>query len=84
LFPVLFAQNNFEELLEELDQSVANYAIYSDTKEGEINQLKELLSYSSSASQRYDITKNCMRSINPTSPIQRWFTLERVFKLLKT
>jgi hypothetical protein len=37
-----FAQN-FEELLEELDQSVANYAIYSDTKEGEINQLKELL-----------------------------------------
>jgi hypothetical protein len=32
LFPVvLFAQNNFE-LLEELDQSVANYAIYSDTK----------------------------------------------------
>lgn len=56
LFPiVLFAQNNFEELLEELDQSVANYALYSHTKEGEINQLKELLSYSSSASQRYDI-----------------------------
>ncbi|MFV8357604.1 DUF6377 domain-containing protein [Flavobacterium sp. XS1P32] len=56
LFPVvLFAQNDFEELLEELDQSVANYAIYSDTKEGEINQLKKLLSYSSSASQRYDI-----------------------------
>ncbi|MFV8331772.1 DUF6377 domain-containing protein [Flavobacterium sp. GSP14] len=56
LFPVvLFAQNDFEELLEELDQSVANYAIYSDTKEGEINQLKELLSYSSSASQRYDV-----------------------------
>jgi hypothetical protein len=51
-----FAQNNFEELLEELDQSVANYAIYSDTKEGEINQLKELLSYSS-ASQRYDILR---------------------------
>ncbi len=56
LFPVvLFAQNNFEELLEELDQSVANYALYSHTKEGEINQLKELLSYSSSASQRYNI-----------------------------
>ena len=56
LFPVvLFAQNDFEELLEELDQSVADYAHYSDTKEGEINQLKELLSYSSSASQRYDI-----------------------------
>ena len=56
LFPVvLFAQNNFEELLEELDQSVANYALYSDTKEGEINQLKELLYYSSSASQRYDV-----------------------------
>ncbi|MFV8358131.1 DUF6377 domain-containing protein [Flavobacterium sp. XS1P32] len=56
LFPVvLFAQNNFEELLEELDQSVANYALYSGTKEGEINKLKELLSYSSSASQRYNI-----------------------------
>ena len=54
LFPiVLFAQNNFEELLEELDQSVANYALYSRTKEGEINQLKELLSYPCSASQRY-------------------------------
>jgi hypothetical protein len=84
LFPVvLFAQNNFEELLEELDQSVANYAIYSDTKEGEINQLKELLSYSSSASQRYDVYEKLYADINPTSPIQRWFTLERVFKLLK-
>ena len=56
LFPVVvFSQNNFEELLEELDQSVADYAMYSDTKEGEINQLKELLSYSSSASQHYAV-----------------------------
>jgi hypothetical protein len=29
---LFFAQNNFEELLEELDQSVADYAIYSDKK----------------------------------------------------
>jgi hypothetical protein len=32
LFPVVLFKNNFEELLEELDQSVADYAIYSDTK----------------------------------------------------
>ncbi|WP_282727681.1 DUF6377 domain-containing protein [Flavobacterium yafengii] len=56
LFPVfLFAQNNSEELLEELDQTVADYAVYSNKKEGEINKLKELLSYTSADIQKYDI-----------------------------
>ncbi len=56
LFPVvLFSQNNFEELLEELDQTVADYALYSDKKESEINQLKKLLSYTSIDNQQYDI-----------------------------
>lgn len=56
LFPVfLFAQNNSEELLEELDQTVANYALYSNKKEREINKLKELLSYTSTDIQKYDL-----------------------------
>ncbi|MDP3682074.1 MAG: DUF6377 domain-containing protein [Flavobacterium sp.] len=56
LVPVfLFAQNNSEELLEELDQTVADYAVYSNKKEGEINKLKELLSYTSADIQKYDI-----------------------------
>ena len=56
LLPVfLFAQNDSVELLEQLDQTVADYAQYSDKKEGEINQLKELLSFSSSAIQNYDV-----------------------------
>ena len=56
LFPVvLFAQNNSAELQKELDQTVADYALYSDKKEGEINQLKKLLSYTSIDNQQYDI-----------------------------
>nr|WP_315179575.1 DUF6377 domain-containing protein [uncultured Flavobacterium sp.] len=56
LFPVfLFSQNNSEELLDELDQTVADYAVYSNKKEGEINKLKELLSYTSADIQKYDI-----------------------------
>ena len=56
LFPfVLFAQNNSEELQKELDQTVADYALYSDKKEGEINQLKKLLSITTIDNQQYDI-----------------------------
>ncbi|MDI6048440.1 DUF6377 domain-containing protein [Flavobacterium sp. XS2P24] len=56
LLPVfLFAQNNSKELLDELDQAVADYAVYSNKKEGEINKLKEQLSYTSADIQKYDI-----------------------------
>jgi peptidoglycan hydrolase CwlO-like protein len=44
LFPVLLlAQNNFDSLLKELDNTVDNYQLYSSRKEGEINKLKENL-----------------------------------------
>ncbi|MGO4905454.1 DUF6377 domain-containing protein [Flavobacterium sp. W20_MBD1_R3] len=56
LFPVfLFAQNNSEQLLQELDQTVADYQLYSDKKEIQINKLKELLLSTSSDIQRYDV-----------------------------
>lgn len=51
----LFAQNNSEQLLQELDQTVADYQLYSDKKEIEINKLKGLLPYSSSDIQKYNI-----------------------------
>jgi predicted Holliday junction resolvase-like endonuclease len=44
LFPVLLlAQNNFDSLLKELDNTVDNYQLYSSRKESEINKLKESL-----------------------------------------
>jgi hypothetical protein len=56
LFPVLlFAQNNFESLLDELDKTVNNYQLYSNKKETEINKLKGLLKYTSSDLQKYEI-----------------------------
>jgi hypothetical protein len=56
LLPVfLFAQNNSEQLLQELDQTVADYQLYSDKKEIQINKLKELLLSTSSDIQKYDV-----------------------------
>lgn len=56
LFPVfLFAQNNSEQLLQELDQTVADYQLYSDKKEIQVNKLKELLLSTSSDIQKYDV-----------------------------
>jgi predicted Holliday junction resolvase-like endonuclease len=44
LFPILLlAQNNFDSLLKELDNTVDNYQLYSSRKESEINKLKESL-----------------------------------------
>ncbi|MFV8368861.1 DUF6377 domain-containing protein [Flavobacterium sp. LB2R40] len=55
LFPAfLFAQNNSEELLKKLDQTIVDYAFYSNKKEREINKLKELLSNSSTEIQKYN------------------------------
>lgn len=51
----LFAQNNSEQLLQELDQTVADYQLYSDKKEIQINKLKELLLSTSSDIQKYDV-----------------------------
>ncbi|RDI56834.1 DUF6377 domain-containing protein [Flavobacterium glaciei] len=51
----LFAQNNSEQLLQELDETVADYQLYSDKKEVQINKLKELLISTSSDIQKYDV-----------------------------
>lgn len=56
LFPILsIGQNNFDFLLKELDKTVDNYQQYSDKKEDKINKLKELLQYTSTDLQKYEI-----------------------------
>ncbi|MFV8465864.1 DUF6377 domain-containing protein [Flavobacterium sp. LB1P62] len=56
LFPVLlFGQNNFDSLLDELDQTVGDYQLYSNKKENEINKLKGLLQYTAADLQKYAI-----------------------------
>lgn len=56
LLPVLlFGQNNFDSLLDELDKTVNNYQAYSNKKENEINKLKGLLKYTSTDLQKYAI-----------------------------
>lgn len=56
LLPVLlFGQNNFDSLLDELDKTVNNYQAYSNKKENEINKLKGVLKYTSTDLQKYAI-----------------------------
>jgi hypothetical protein len=56
LFPIfLFGQNNFDSLLDELDKTVADYKLYSNKKEIEINKLKGLLKYTSTDLQKYGV-----------------------------
>lgn len=56
LFPVLlFGQNDFGSLLDELDKTVDNHQLYSNKKEDKINELKELLKLTSSNLEQYEI-----------------------------
>jgi hypothetical protein len=56
LFPVvLLAQNGFDTLLNELDKTVDGYEVYANRKEDEISKLKELLRYTSTDLQKYEI-----------------------------
>ena len=56
LFPIfLIGQNNFDSLLDKLDATVDNYQQYSNKKEAKINKLKELLEYTSTDLQKYEI-----------------------------
>jgi hypothetical protein len=65
LFPVLLlAQNNFDSLLKELDNTVDNYQLYSSRKEGEINKLKENLKQNATNIRKQGFTENCMTSTN--------------------
>ncbi|OAB31456.1 hypothetical protein SAMN05444395_101555 [Flavobacterium fryxellicola] len=56
LFPFfLFSQNNSQELAQELDQTVADYALYSNKKEEKINILKNRISYTKTDLQKYTL-----------------------------
>ncbi len=56
LFPVLLiGQNNFDSLLHELDTTVDNYQLYSNKKEAKITNLKDLLKFTSTDLQQYEI-----------------------------
>ena len=56
LFPVLLiGQNNFDSLLHELDTTVDNYQLYSNKKEAKITTLKDLLKFTSTDLQQYEI-----------------------------
>lgn len=51
----LFAQNNIDSLLNDLDKTIDNYQQYSKKKESEINTLNGLLQYTSTDLQKYEI-----------------------------
>lgn len=55
LSPFSWAQDNTAKLLEKLDQKVSHYQQYDEAKEKKIRQLKQLLAYSTSKQQRYEI-----------------------------
>jgi len=52
----LFAGSEMDSLLRVLDKSVDNFQIYSNMKEAKINKLKDLLKYTTSYSQKYEIS----------------------------
>lgn len=52
----LFAQNNSDTLLLEIDKTIENNSFYTKKKEDKINQLKALLKHSVSVIQKYEIT----------------------------
>ncbi|MFA5046946.1 MAG: hypothetical protein WC542_13570, partial [Paludibacter sp.] len=56
LFPLfLFGMSEMDSLLRVLDKTVENYQVYSNLKEEKLNKLKDLLNFTSTDQQRYDI-----------------------------
>ena len=51
----LFAGSEMDSLLRVLDRTVDDFQIYSNMKEAKINKLKDLLKYTTSYSQKYEI-----------------------------
>lgn len=51
----LFAESEMDSLLQVLDKTVDNFQIYSNMKEAKINKLKDLLKYTTSDNQKYEI-----------------------------
>ncbi|WP_348812129.1 DUF6377 domain-containing protein [Flavobacterium maritimum] len=56
IFPVfIFGQTNTDSLLNDLDQTVADYQFYLNRKESRINKLKEFLKYTTTDLQKHEI-----------------------------
>jgi len=56
IFPLfLFGNNDMDSLLHVLDKTVDNYQIYSNQKEEKLNKLKDLLKYTSTDLQKFEI-----------------------------
>lgn len=53
--PYLLFANNIDSLLKVLDKTVDNYQYYSNQKEEQLNKLKDLLKYTTTDNQRYQI-----------------------------
>lgn len=51
----LFADNDIDSLLRVLDRTVDNYQVYSNKKEEKMNKMKDLLRYTTSYDQKYEI-----------------------------
>ena len=51
----LFADNGIDSLLKVLDRTVDNYQVYSNKKEEKMNKMKDLLRYTTSYDQKYEI-----------------------------
>ena len=51
----LFAESEIDSLLRVLDKTVYDFQIYSNSKETKINRLKDLLKYTTSDNQKYEI-----------------------------
>ncbi|HJV77217.1 MAG TPA: DUF6377 domain-containing protein [Paludibacter sp.] len=51
----LFARSEIDSLLKVLDKTIENYQLYSNQKERKLDQMKNLLKYTSSENQRYEI-----------------------------
>ncbi|MFA5971761.1 MAG: DUF6377 domain-containing protein [Lentimicrobiaceae bacterium] len=56
LFPILlFGNTDMDSLLKVLDKTVENHQIYSNQKEAKLNKLKDLLKYTSTDLQKFEI-----------------------------
>ena len=61
---ILFSANSADSLIIRLDVVVENFQIYSNQKEGNLNRLKDLLRYTSSNQQQYEICSQLFDEYN--------------------
>ena len=61
---ILFGANSADSLISRLDVVVENFQIYSNQKEENLNRLKDLLRYTSSNQQQYEICSQLFDEYN--------------------